>query len=764
MKRVLPYVLFFFCIGIVLAGKTQNIPLIVLGITAASFLCAFVTKRTFCALYPFAVLLGMLAALAQGHDKSFEYMLDNAAANREKVTAECTVISSSPREDGHAYVLKTSRIKTADGTEISEPFGIRLFSPDTYLCGDVMSINARLYAHNPKFNPSDFDSKLYLKIRGCDYSFYIDEPKDAVITVTGRKTGSFFIFTNFMYYIRDRVNAVFDGNFAADKAAVLKAVVTGDKSGLDGDIPDDFRKAGIYHFLAVSGLHLSVLSAFMLFLLCRLDKRAAYPITMLFLALYWVMTGGSVSVTRAVLMIYILMIGRLTDKSYDLISSISLAALVLLAKNPLFLYDTGFLYSFGAVYGIALAANAAAKVKKHRKLVLVFAASFGASLFSRIITLLNFYTVNPFEILTNIILMPLLSFIVIYAFVTGFSGLIFSDIRLIAKPLELLVGLLMRITRLLGGISAVKVGHPNTAVLCTLLIATLLTVFFLLRPCRRRFICILVCLPLIFAVGTLTRERDVNISFLYVGQGDSCVITKDKTAYIIDCGGTAVSDIGKDTGRYRIMPYLDYCGVKKVGAVFISHNDTDHIKGLFDMFGAVDIDGIYIAELSDRNENYDLLMKYSKEHSTPVKTLECGDKTVFGDISFEVLYPFEHNEKDSNENSLVLRFEHGSNSVLFTGDISKKSEKRLLESNIDADVLKLAHHGSKGSSCNEFIEAVSPRLAIASAGNNNQFRHPSRETVERLNKHKVPVYATFDGMIKLKSNGNKFDIYIAEEK
>lgn len=762
MKRVLPYILFFFCIGIYLAGKTQNIALVVLGIAAAALFCVLMTKRAFCALFPVMVLLGMLAAFAHDTDKSLDLVLDNIAADKQDVTADCVVISSSPREDGFAYVLKTSCITAENGAEITAPYGIRLLSPEKYFCGDKLRITARLYAHNGKFNPSDFDNKLYLKIRGCDYSFYIDGPEDAFVEVTGKSKGSYFMLKNFMYYVRERVNEVYDINFPADKAAVLKAVATGDKSGLDGDISEDFRNAGIYHFLAISGLHLSVLAGFMLFALGRLNKKAAYVITMLFLALYWVMTGGSVSVTRAVLMIYILIAGRIIGKSYDLINSISLAALILLITNPLFLYDTGFLYSFGAVYGISLAVGAAAKAQKYKGLITAIAASFGASMFSRIITLLNFYTVNPLEIFTNLLLMPFMAVIIVYAFVIGFAGLFIPHIWLLAKPLELLVGLLMNITRVLAGVSAINVGYPTPAVLCLLLAATLFIVLFLLKPSKRRLMYVLICLPLIFAANKLTEDRDVNINFLYVGQGDSCVITKDRTAYIIDCGGNPVSDIGKDTGKYRIMPFLEYSGVKKVAAVFISHTDTDHIKGLFDMLGNVDIDGVYLSEFADKNENYDTLMQYSREYGVPVKTLAAGDRPTFGDISFEVLYPFERNEDKNNDNSMVLRFEHGENSVLFAGDISKKSEKLLLESNIDADVLKLAHHGSKNSSCDEFIEAVSPRLAVASAGKNNQFHHPSRETLQRLNEHNVPVYTTFDGMVKLKSNGNKIDIYIDE--
>ena len=762
MKRVLPYVLFFYCIGILLAGRTQNIALAVLGIAAASFLCVLVTKRAFCALFPVMVLFGMLAVYLHDTDKSLDFVLDNIAANKQDVTADCVVVSSSPREGGFVYVLKTSGITAEDGTEITAPYGIRLLSPNKYFCGDELRITSRLYAHNGKFNPSDFDSKLYLKIRGCDYSFYIDEPEDAFIEITGRSKGSYFMLKNLMYAVRDRVSAVFDNNFAADKAAVLKAVTTGDKSGLDGDISEDFRNAGIYHFLAISGLHLSVLAGFMLFALGKVNRKAAYGITMLFLALYWVMTGGSVSVTRAVLMIYILIFGRIIGKSYDLINSISLAALILLITNPLFIYDTGFLYSFGAVFGISLSVGAAAKAKKHKGLITALAASFGASLFSRIITLLSFYTVNPLEIFTNLLLMPFMAVIIVYAFVIGFAGLAIPHIGLLAKPLELFVGLLMYITRLLAGVSAINVGFPTPAVLCLVIVSALLIVLFLLKPSKRRLMYVLVCLPLIFAASKLTEDKSVNINFLYVGQGDSCVITKDKTAYIIDCGGNPLSDIGKDTGKYRIMPFLEYCGVKKVAAVFISHTDTDHIKGLFDMLGNVDIGEIYISDMADKNENYNTLMQYSQKYAVPVKTLKTGDKPTFGDISFEVLYPFEQNEDKNNDNSMVLRFEHGENSVLFTGDISKKAEKQLLESNIDTDVLKLAHHGSKNSNCDEFIEAVSPRLAVAFAGKNNQFHHPSRETLQRLNEHNVPVYATFDGMVKLKSNGNEIDIYIEE--
>lgn len=757
MKRVLPYLLFFLCLGILAAHRISSPFLIIAFIAVSAVVCAAVTKRGFAALFPLMFLVGMNLTLAADTDPYTDALFENAAAAREKVCVEGVVDSFYKNTDGYVYKLKADRFTFEDGSIITKPYGIRLMSPLKFDAGDVLRINARIYVHNGKFNPSDFDSRLYLKIHGYSYSFYCDDPKKDEVGAIGHKSSFFYMLGNKMYALRVNINAVYDKYFDEKEAGILKSIITGDRSGLDSDAADSFRNAGIYHFLAISGLHLSVISACLLTLFGRISKKAAVLFTSVFLLLYCVMVGSGVSVMRAVVMAHLYMLCRLLGRRYDLINSVSLAAIVLLLVNPLFIYDTGFLYSFGAVFGIALVSVYAENVQKFRPAVTAFCVSFGASVFTRIITLFNFYTVNIFDILINMLLALPLGALVAAAFAFGVTGLLPVNMTAVSKPLKLCIDGLIGISDLLGHFGVVTVGHPSEAAACLIFISALLFLLFILGPSKRRAAVMLVTVPLVCAVSAAGKDRGVNVSFLYVGQGDSCVISSGDSAYIIDCGGNILSDIGADAGRYRIMPYLDYSNIKKVKAVFISHTDADHIKGLFDMLGKVDIEKIYLSEYADENENYDTLCELAGKSNVPIERISAGESVTDGELVFKCLFPYSFNEKDNNDNSMVLLFEHKNDRILFTGDIGMKAEAELLTEDIKTDILKVSHHGSKNSTGAEFLAASAPKIAVASAGKNNRFGHPSKETTERIRESGADLYVTYDGMVSFKSTGNGFE-------
>lgn len=700
-----------------------------------------------------------------GFGRLFNYTADTArpkqntyrrgGRSRQNISATAVVTAFSPSKYGVYHKLVSKSITLPDGRKITAPIGIRLLSDKKYSCGDVLDINARIYTHDPKFNPSDFNKNLYLKTRGCEYSFYCTDTERSTVTVRDNIKTPTYILTDITYAVRAKMSGVYEKLFDPRRAGLLKAVILGDKSGVDDDITDSFRNAGIYHFLAVSGLHLSVIALFILYSIGRADKRLGYIAAVLFLALFRIMTGAGVSVTRAFIMFCIFSFGKLTHRKYDLTSSASAAAIFLLCSQPLFLFDTGFLYSFGAVFGIALVMEPVGKVNIENRLLrwLLYssAAAFGATLFTRVITLGYFYTLDPLEIPVNMLLIPVMSLTVVYAFAVGMTGLVSVGA---AKVLSLLLGPLLDLMIFASdklGFSCMTVGRPDRVTMSFIIIAALLFVPLMHRPNIKRLVPLLVVLPMIL-ISAVMPKNCVSINFLYVGQGDSCVICDKDEAYIIDCGGNPLSDIGSDTGKYKIMPFLNYSGIKKVKAVFISHSDSDHIKGLFDMMGNADIENIYVSRYVEKNENFDKLTELADKNAIGINYLDAGQRLDFNGLCFDVLYP-ESRVKD-NDSSLVLKFTHGKNSVLFTGDITKRAEKQLLDADIDADVLKLAHHGSKTSSDKAFVSAVSPNIAVVSAGLNNQFSHPAEETVKRLGEMHIPLYATYDGMISFKSDKN----------
>ncbi len=766
MKRPLPYILLFMCIGIYygtyLSDGINDIYKIIaaaaLVITAAA-VCQFNTKRKFASLLPLAAIMGIFLFKSTVGSKPDINLLNDIAADRKSVEISGVIVDSSKSGDRNIYKVVTQSIITENNAAITDKYGIRIFTDKKYDIGSKIKLKTRLYAHSGKMNPSDFDNRLYLRIHGCDYSMYCGE--EAFPEVIGRSKMPFYTLKNIMYSLRDRTGEVFDRYFTAKQAGILKAITTGEKSALENDVKESFKGAGIYHFLAISGLHLSVLAAFMVFVLKKVSKRAAYVVTMLFLALYWVLTGGSVSVTRAVLMIYVYLLGKLIYRQSDLINSASAAAILLLIHNPLYLFDTGFLYSFSSVFGIGLALLPLSKFnKKGAKMLRTVAASFGATLFTRIITLVSYYTLNIYDIIINLLLIPFMSFIVVYAMGFGLIGLTGLKIGAAAVPLGLALDALTYTADKLSKFAVIVAGCPTRETFLIILAAVLAVMLFLLRPSAKRAVFALILVSLTAVVSNMQKSDVTRVNFLYVGQGNCCVITKGKSACIVDCCGSELSAIGADNGTYKVMPFLNYSGVDNIDSVFISHTDTDHIKGLFDLMGNIKIKNIYISAYTDKNENYNRLTVLSKANGIPVNELYAGDtvKNGFGD--FCCVYPFELS-RENNKNSMVIKAQLDGFSVLFTGDIDKKCERAVVESGADikADVLELPHHGSSTSTSVKLVKAVKPEFAVASSGINNRYGHPSKKTADRMRKYNIPLYKTNDGLICFMAKDDNLGVY-----
>ncbi|MCD7854768.1 MAG: MBL fold metallo-hydrolase, partial [Clostridiales bacterium] len=279
---------------------------------------------------------------------------------------------------------------------------------------------------------------------------------------------------------------------------------------------------------------------------------------------------------------------------------------------------------------------------------------------------------------------------------------------------------------------------------------SLLYVLFIVFLClafkfkRKAFaLCAVSFLILGTGINSCELSKD-QITFLYTGQGDSAVgITKGEV-FIVDGGGTKTDPDEADEGTYTLLPYLELMGKTRVDRVFVSHIDNDHMKGIYEILDQIDIVEIYLPIGDYSSELYALFKEKAAENNIPLHYLSAGD--TVGE-SFTCLYPDVEQAKkaaDTNDGSMVLKASVGEKTVLFTGDISKSAESRILDADTDvnADIIKIPHHGSKYSSGEEFISAVSPTLAVISCGINNNYGFPSDEVLETLEDNNIPVFIT----------------------
>ncbi len=232
---------------------------------------------------------------------------------------------------------------------------------------------------------------------------------------------------------------------------------------------------------------------------------------------------------------------------------------------------------------------------------------------------------------------------------------------------------------------------------------------------------------------------NLEINFVDVGQGDACfIVTPNNKTILIDGGGSTSStfDVGKDT----LIPYLLDKGYTKIDYIFISHFDQDHVGGILSVLEELKVGQIYIGKQGEESDNYKKFLELVEQKNLSVQEVKAGDKVLIGSVEFNILWPIDEQISDNilNNNAMVVKLQYKTFSMLFTGDIEEEAEKKILKvykNNLEilkSTVLKVAHHGSKSSSTEEFLQAVNSKIALIGVGETNMFGHPTQEVLNRL--------------------------------
>lgn len=241
-------------------------------------------------------------------------------------------------------------------------------------------------------------------------------------------------------------------------------------------------------------------------------------------------------------------------------------------------------------------------------------------------------------------------------------------------------------------------------------------------------------------------SNNLKITYLDVGQADSILIEENNEYMLIDAGNN-------EDGPY-LVNYFKSLGIEKFEYVIGTHAHEDHIGGMDDIIKNFSIGTFYMPEVLTTTKTFEDILDALEEKQVAFNSPEIDKSFTFADTTIETLY-IDNNSKDLNDSSIVLRLKHGTNTFLFTGDASTKVEKKLLNKNIQSDVLKVGHHGSRYSTSKAFLDKVNPTYAIISVGENNTYKHPQDEIIKRLENKNIKIYRTDEsGSIVAESNGS----------
>ena len=641
-------------------------------------------------------------------------------------------------------------------------------------------------------NAGEFDALEYYKARGYEYLL-----KEAVIVKAGQK---YDVLLQALYICKIEAKKQLYTFLKQEDAGIMTALLLGDKGGIESETKEAYRSAGIYHILAISGLHISLIGGF----ICETLKRFKIPspiaeVTVIgVIILYGMMIGMPPSAFRAIFMFGMGTVAVLINRTHDRLTSLALAATCLIFGNPLLMGEAGFLLSFLAVMGIVCLYPTFTPIHSNKMPVLdSLWVSFAVTYFTLPAVMFFYYEVPMYSIILNCLILPFLPWLLGMGLtVIVLGGILPPVAKIVSYGIHLILlfyeKVLFLFEKLPGG--NYVTGAPNVWEIILFYMAIGSMIYVVLRKKRklylyslesendyaaerqelyikkqkeiRKKLCrirVIQAAVMLISVMILlfSPKADLKITFLDVGQGDGiCIETSEKT-FLIDCGSTSKSGLG----TYTLLPFLKHSGIKKIDGWFLTHPDKDHVSAFMELYegmdsGTIRVDTLYIPETLEAE--FEEIILLAEENHIDVVVLDRGEELIFEQLKFTVVSPDTQTYySDGNAASLVLYLEYGPFDGLFTGDAGMEAEKLIEESDIsEITLLKVAHHGSSIDTNTEaFIDNMSPEIAVISCGENNSYGHPHREVLERLMRCGSAIYRTDEtGQISFIIRGNRISV------
>ncbi len=655
--------------------------------------------------------------------------------------------------------------------------------------GSTLVVEGEFSAFREATNPGEFNLAEYYQGKQVGGAL-----SDAVIVSQSERYSVIGeALSNLRAYFSKRLAKV----FPTRDAGTLQAMLLGERTALDEEVRSLYLDGGIMHVLCISGLHVSMLGLGLYELLRRLGVKAqvAAVAAGVVLVLYGIMTGMSVSACRAIGMFLLRMFASVIGRTVDLLTSLSVMALVLLMDAPSLCLNSGFWLSFGSMIGVGvilplwesirrddMAAPLLVRTRSRAvRTLFLWGEKIGqgvrASLSILLVTaplLLWFYFEVPvYSTLLNLLVIPAMGPVLLF----GFLAMLIPGLGLLGTvdvaAFALFEKLCLVVTRL--PFHTWNPGCPKLWQIAAyyILLTVILGLLWHTRKKRRgllRYGMLLCILPLLLFL--LPVRHMTGVVFLDVGQGDSVLLRlSDGQTYLYDCGSVTKGKVGEKI----LLPYLKHEGIHRLDAVFLSHDDTDHVSGVKELFllaaqEEIAIDGLYASELGDFSGVQGAARNVSGLHMT---RLSRGDVLGGKNITLTVLHPstiknapMDENEAsglahglnttksaplDENEASLCLwvQLRNGKDTmtILLTGDVQGAGEKGLLNAlqaqNLrNVDILKCAHHGSKNATSEAFLSWLDARCVVISCAKKNSYGHPHADLLQRLATENCDIFRT----------------------
>lgn len=618
--------------------------------------------------------------------------------------------------------------------------------------GSFVMVQGDYRAFSHATNPGEFDAADYYHIMGQQGRLM-----DSRILAQSR---TYDVFRDKVYRAGEYLSLLVDACFDEVDSSVIKAMLLGEKGTLNAGVKELYQQNGIIHILAISGLHLSVIGmgCHKLFKRMRLPTLVNIILSIGLMYCYGTMTGMGISMLRAYIMFGIHLGAKLIGRTYDLLTAVTVAALVTLIQQPLYIQHSGFLFSFGAICGIGIFLPAVERnLFGHGKAEKALLSGMAISVSTLPVYLCFYYEFPPYSVFLNLIVIPCMTFVLLGGLITLAAAACFLPLGTVAAyPVHMLLVFYEKCCNF-----CLRLPDNRWVIGCPKLWQVVLFLGILLglaawnhRLSKLHFWQGVLCALLVL---TIRLPQGLQITMVDVGQGDCIYLTEDSGIHVLIDGGSSDKS---GVAQYQMMPYLKHEGVSYLDAVIVTHPDSDHISGILEMLGQAETSGItvgclYLPDVAEagRNEEYRKLETAARNAGVAVRYLSVGDTLRCGKVMLTCIHPQKGwNETEPNAYSTVLYLKYRDFMALFTGDLEGEGEKLVRErlsgtplASKGITLLKVAHHGSRNSTDEAFLKTVNPQIALISSGRNNRYGHPHEELLERLEDCGCYIYRTQEG-------------------
>lgn len=718
--------------------------------------------------------VGCLFAIAYFHCYDHAHRpgrLAAAAAHNATVEAE-GMIDSAVKQDGDVarFFLRVDAV-AADGvrTPLSprERLAVRVrlteerqtASVERWAAGQPFHGRLHLRLPDPARNPGVFDYARYLRWQGV---FAAADTVYSEVRVDVSAGGVRAWFDRWRKAEEARIEQLWDDPVTA---GYLQSLLLGEADAVEPALAEMYRDLGLIHVLAISGLHVTLVSGMLLWIWQRFGqaKESGVWFTVVLLVGYVMLVGASPSAVRSGLMGGIGLGAAVIGRRIDVRDVWGLALTVMLLYDPYQLWQAGFQLSFAVTLGLIVYVPifCQSPYPRARWIKTALAVTTAAQLVSFPFLLYWFHQASPLSWAVNLVAVPILSWIVLTA---GYLALLFAHVHpvLALLPARAVDGVLGGVHAGLAWLYSLRVPfshwpHPDGWWLVAFALWLAAVPFGWRRGYQRRRdlavygLCLL--LLVVLARQPFSGSDEVRITFLDVGQGDSIVVeVGNQTVYLIDGGGTVTFpkqpwqakrdpfDVGDDI----LLPFLRSRGIERIDRLVMTHGDYDHIGGFVALLPHVCVGAALVNGASPEGTERELVTSL-KARGIPIVSGRPGASWSDNDhVRWTWLHPGGAGEWTGNDASVVLLLSAYGVNVLFTGDLETPGETHLLASGMlpRVDVLKVGHHGSGTSTSEAFLRETKPRAAVISVGRRNRYGHPAEEVLERLKRAGAAVYRT----------------------